>query len=219
MMIWVTYFFTALAVSCVFVAAGWRSRRVAKAPLPLDRYELPFDPLWGSADLDVPQDQSQTRSDVDRAVRLALERVTPLLRSHSVQADIAVAPGLLVRMRLEALAELIEELLTAAVHAAPTCRLLLAASMRGDTIEISAIDDVPAANRELREASVRGLMQRVSMRGGSLRIEVQPDEGTTMILRLAAATDRRAGRGPVPDVGTTMPVASSIDAHGTVARG
>ena len=219
MTIWVAYFFAALAVSCMFVAAGWRSRRIARAPLPPNRYELPFDPLWGSADLDVPQDESQTRSDLDRAVRLALKRVTPLLRSHSVQADIAVAPGLLVRMRLEALAELIEELLTAAVHAAPTCRLLLTASMRGDAIEISAIDDVPAANRELREASVRGLMQRVSMRGGSLHIEVQPDEGTTMTLRLAAAPDRRASRGPVPDPGSAMPVASRIDAHGTVARG
>ena len=219
MTIWVTYFFAALVVSCVFVAAGWRSRRAVKAPLSLDRYELPFDPLWGSTDFDVPRDQSQNRSDVDRAVRLALKRVTPLLRSYFVQADIAVAPGLLVRMRLEALAELIEELLTAAVHAAPTCRLLLTASMRGDTIEISAIDDVPAANRELREASVRGLMQRVSIRGGSLHVEVQSDQGTTMTLRLAAATDRRASRDPVSDAGSTTPVASRIDAHGTVVPG
>ncbi len=217
MTIWVTYFFAALAVSCVFIAAGWRSRHVAAAAAPQDRYELPFDPLWDSAIGDVSQ--NQTRSDADRAVRLALKRIMPLLRSHSVQADIAVAPGLLVRMRMEALAELIEELLAAAVHAAPASRLLLTASMRGDHVEISTIDDVPGADSETRTASVRGLIQRVSIRGGSLHVMVRPDEGTTMTLRLAAGSERRASRDAVREAGSTAPVASRIDAGGSVPRG
>jgi hypothetical protein len=217
MTIWVTYFCAALTVSCVFIAAGWRSRRVAGAAAPRDRYELPFDPLWDSAAGDASQ--NQTQSDADQALRLALKRIMPLLRSHSVQADIAVAPGLLVRMRMEALAALIEELLAAAVHAAPATRLLLTASMRGDHVEISTNDDVPVADSETRMASVRGLMQRVSIRGGSLHIAVQPNEGTTMTLRLAAGSERRASRDTVREAGSTAPAASRIDAQGTVAPG
>ncbi|HBK07163.1 MAG TPA: hypothetical protein DDZ81_15150 [Acetobacteraceae bacterium] len=204
MTIWMAYFLAAVAASGAFIAAGWRSRRILTSSPPKGRYELPFDPLWGGAADDLSPTQPQ--SDVEAAVRLALKRLAPMLKSQSVQADIAVAPGLLVRMRVDTLADLVEELLGAAVHAAPTSRLLLTASAHGDQVEISITDDVPGAAPDVRAASVRGLMERVSIRGGSLNIDVHPAEGTTMTLRLAAGVERRTGREPRD--ATRAPVAS-----------
>lgn len=190
MTIWMAYFLAALAASGVFVAAGRRSRRVLGSASLNGRYELPIDPLWGGAEEDVSTNQHQ--ADAEAAIRLALKRLTPLLRGQSIQADVAVSPGLLVRMRVAALADLVEELLVVAIHAAPASRLLLTASARGDQVEISTTDDLPGADPGLRAASVRGLMQRASSDGGSLHIDVRADEGTTMTLRLAAGTERRS---------------------------
>ncbi len=220
MTIWMTYFLAAVTASCAFIAAGWRSRRVLTSAPQLERYELPFDPLWGTAAGDASYNQTQT--DADQAVRLALKRMAPLLRSHSIQADIAIAPGLLVRMRLEALADLIEELLAASVHAAPASRLLLTASLQGDHVEISTTDDVPGADREVRTSRVRGLMQQVSIRGGSLHVAVRPAEGTTITLRLAAGFERRASGGPrgaVREPGAIESERLRNDMGGTVAPG
>jgi hypothetical protein len=197
-----TYLLAAVAASGVFIAAGWRSRRILNASAPADGYELPIDPLWGEATTDQPAGQSQ--SDAETAVRLALKRLGPLLKSQSVQADIAVAPNLLVRMRVSALADLVEELLGAAVHAAPASRLLLTASAQGDHVEIATTDDVPNADPDLRAARVRGLMERVSIRGGSLHIDVRPSEGTTMTLRLAAGAERRGSPRQAPPIAGWM---------------
>ena len=81
--------------------------------------------------------------------------------------------------------ELLEEMLTAVVHAAPVSRILLTAAADGANISISMSDDIPNADQEVRRASVRGLMKRVAMRGGALDVDVQPGEGTTMTLRLS----------------------------------
>jgi hypothetical protein len=40
-------------------------------------------------------------------------------------------------------------------------------------------------------ADVRGLMERVALRGGTLDVDVRPAEGTTMTLRIAAVVQER----------------------------
>jgi signal transduction histidine kinase len=115
---------------------------------------------------------------------LALKRLAPLMANLSVQADIAASFGLMVRMRGAALVELLEEMLTVVVHAAPVSRILLTAAADGPNISISMSDDIPNADQDVRRASVRGLMKRVAMRGGALDVDVHPGEGTTMTLRL-----------------------------------
>jgi hypothetical protein len=45
---------------------------------------------------------------------------------------------------------------------------------------------MPGADAAVRRAGVRGLMERVAMRGGALDVDVRPAEGTTMTLRLPA---------------------------------
>jgi len=176
------YFLAAAAAAAVFVAAGWRSNTAVAV-----RQGLSVDPVWGDAEADAHA--SEARADVGVAMRLALKRLEPVMANQSVQADVAAPPGLPVRMRGAALAELLEEMLAAAIHGAPASRLLLTAATHGNRIDVGITDDMPGADPAVRLGSVRGLIERAARRGGALEVNVRPAEGTTMTLRLAAAVD------------------------------
>jgi hypothetical protein len=184
------YFLAAVAASCIFIVAGWRSRQASGLAVAQGRYGLPVDPLWGDADIDVDAPQA----DVGAAVRLALKRLAPVMANQSVQAEVAAQSGLRARMRGAALTDLLEELLTASIHGAPASRLLLTATTHGDRVYVAVTDDMPGADPAVRLGSVRGLIERIALRGGALDVNVRPAEGTTMTLRLAAATEERADK-------------------------
>jgi hypothetical protein len=181
-----TYFSAAVAASGVFIVAGWRSKRVASAACASGGVAT-ADPLWDEAEIDLASSHSQT--DIGAAVRLALKRLGPAMAQRSVHAEVAVPSGLMVRMRSATLADLLEDLVTATIHAAPACRLLLTAAAHGDRIHVGVTDDMPGADPAVRVGSVRSLMERVALRGGALDVEVRPAEGTTMTLRLTAGDE------------------------------
>jgi hypothetical protein len=183
------YFLAAVAACGIFVVAGWRSKHARGSAVAVAGHGLPVDPLWGEAE--TATDASEAQADVGAAIRLVLKRLAPMMARQSVQAEIASSSGLRVRMRSAALVELLEEMLSAAIHGAPACRLLLTATTRGDGIDVGITDDMPGADPAVRLGSVRGLMERVAMRGGVLDVNVRPAEGTTMTLRLAAAAEER----------------------------
>jgi hypothetical protein len=193
--IWLTYFVGAAAASVVFLVAGWRSKQAQGFTSARSGQALPYDPLWNEADID--PSESKPQADAGAALRLALKRLAPVMANRSVQADVAASFGLLVRMRAAALADLLEEMLAAAVHAAPASRILLTAGAQGGSIAICITDDIPNADPHVRKACVRGLMERVAMRGGALDVHVRPDEGTTMTLRLSSVADE-ANEDPPP---------------------
>jgi hypothetical protein len=215
--IWTAYLFAAVAASGFVVAAGWRSKQVHGSAAAKNAHSLPSDPLWGDPEIDL--NASETWADVGGAIRLALKRLAPVFASQSVKVDVAAPSGLVGRMRGTALADILEELLTAAVHGAPASRLLLTAATHGDRIYVGVTDDRPGADPALRVASVRGLMERVALRGASLDIDVRPADGTTMTLRLASAP-REAAESKDQDLpesakGGTPP---SIPIMGTASR-
>jgi glucose-6-phosphate-specific signal transduction histidine kinase len=109
-----------------------------------------------------------------------------VIAGRSVSVDVAARRGLLVRMRGPVLADLMEELVAAVLHSAPASALLLTASAHGDRIYISLTDDVPGADPFVRQAMLRGVMERVALRGGAIDVRVRPDEGTTVTLRVMA---------------------------------
>ena len=181
----VAYFLAAVAASGVFVAAGWRGKTALTLVAVQGRQGFLIDPGWGDAEAD--SHAPEHRADVGVAMRLALKRLSPIMSNRSVQADVAALPGLGVRMPGAVLAELLEEMLAAAIRGAPASRLLLTAAKHGNRIDVDITDDMPGADRVVRLGSVRGLMERVASRGGTLEVDVRPAEGTTMTLRLAAA--------------------------------
>jgi hypothetical protein len=184
-----TYFLAAVAASGIFIVAGWRSKNTQVLAGEPSRHGLPIDPLWG--DFEIDSKASPAHADAGVAMRLALKRLAPVMARQSVQAELATPLGLQVRMRGAALADLLEELLTVAIHSAPASRLLLTASTHGDRIQIGITDDMPGIDAAVRLGSLRGLIERVATRGGTLDVNVRPAEGTTMTLHLAAAIDAR----------------------------
>jgi hypothetical protein len=182
-----TYFVAAAAASGVFIVAGWRSKRAHGRISARFGHGRALDPLWDEPEIDVTEAKPQ--ADAGAALRLALKRLAPVMVKNSVQADVAASFGLMVRMRGAALADLLEEMLAAAIHAAPASRILLTAAPHGGRVSICITDDVPNADLDVRRAGVRGLMERVAMRGGALDVDVRPSEGTTMTLRLSSVTE------------------------------
>ena len=179
------YFLAAAAASGVFIAAGWRGK-TDLALVPVRGRPGPGnDP--GRGDVEANLYAPEARADVGVAIRVALKRLSPIMTNQFVQADVAALPGLRVRMRCAPLADLLEEMLAAAIHGAPASRLLLTATAQGSRIDVGITDDMPGADPVVRLGSVRGLMERVARRGGLLEVKVRPSEGTTLTLRLAAA--------------------------------
>jgi hypothetical protein len=195
-----TYLIAGAASSVLFVAAGWRSHRAVGTSSPYVRLGLGMhislpDDVPGPANPDVAPE-----NDVSAAIYLALARLSAVIASQSVKIDVAVRPGLKVGLRGAALADTLEELLAAALQAAPACRMLLTAAADGDRIDINVTDDMPGGDPAVRLGRIKTLKQRVAMRGDSLTVHVSPKEGTTMTLRLARGADRAAEQ--VPDKAT-----------------
>jgi hypothetical protein len=201
--IWATYLLAALAVSGAFVIAGRRSKTIVRLAAIREENGLPVDPLWSEAEPDLAADDS--RCDVDAALRQALKRLAPIMANQSIHADVATSPGLLVRMPGAVLTDLLEEVLAATVKAAPSSRLLLTTSVRGDRVAISVTDDVPDADPDLRRAGFQALNERVVLRGATLDVEVRPHEGTTTTLRLANARETKDRALPETPRGAARP--------------
>jgi hypothetical protein len=199
------YFLAAVAASCIFVVAGWRSRRTSGLAVAQGRGGLAVDPLWGDAEIDA----DAPHADVGAAMRLALKRLAPVMANQSVQAEVATQSRLPVRMRGAALTDLLEEMLTAAIHGAPASRLLLTATTHGDRVYVGITDDMPGADPAVRLGSVRGLIERIALRGGALDVNVRPAEGTTMTLRLAAAIEEEPDQMDPPSAEPTRELSGS----------
>jgi hypothetical protein len=194
--IWVAYVVVAVVASGIFLVAGWRTKQAHGYTAARASQGLPHDPLWDEPDTDLSETSSQ--ADAGTALRLVLKRLSPVMATRFIQAEVAAAFGLRVRMRGAVLADLLEEMLSTAIHAAPASRILLTAAAQGEHVAICITDDIPYADADVRRASVRGLTERVALRGGTLDIAVRPNEGTTMTLRLGAALDEPEDR-PLPE--------------------
>ena len=66
----------------------------------------------------------------------------------------------------------------------------MTAATRGDGIYVGITDDMPGANITVRMGSVRSLIQRIAMRGGALDVDVRPNEGATLTLRLPVVSEQ-----------------------------
>jgi hypothetical protein len=204
--IWIAYLLAAAVASGIFLLAGWRSKQAHSYTAARTSYGLPHDPLWDEAEKDPIE--STLHADAAAALRLALKRLAPVMAARFVQAEVAAGFGLRVRMRGAALADLLEEMLGTVIHAAPASRILLTVVEQSGQVAISMTDDIPNADIDVRRAGVRGLTERVALRGGHLDVTARPDEGTTMTLRLGGAADEdREGDQALlqPTTGPTAP--------------
>jgi hypothetical protein len=183
-----TYLIAASAVSILFIAASWRGRQPAAAASPAPRPDQRRPAGMQPAVTDPAASGFAAQGDVAGAASIALARLRPVIAGQFVKIDVAIRPGLRVRMRGHVLIDLLEELLAVALRAAPASRMLLTAVAQGDQVHISVTDDMPVADAALRQGQVRSLAERVAKRGDALLVTVSSGEGTTMTLRLAGCS-------------------------------
>jgi hypothetical protein len=175
------YVLVASLGSAVFLFAGLRGyRRHARDlwPMPLDDIRRDNGPFDG----DQP-------ADVGSACSVALNRVMPRLRDRGVWLDVAVRPGLLVRETGHNLADVLEQMLIA-MTGGSNQRVLLSAAPHGGQIAITVTNDAPQADVPTLQGAVRDLSARLALRGASLDASAVPDQGASMVLRVAAVTHR-----------------------------
>jgi hypothetical protein len=171
------YFAVSLIATAFIITAGYWFGRMRW------RVVLPAKPIAAVAD----PSTFDSATDVRTAVIAALKRLMPILASREVRADVAVPPGLLVRMPGGVLEDLLEDLLATTIQRTPASRVLLASSLRGAQVQISVSDDAAGADLAERRGCFRQMSERVALNGGALDFDVRPAEGTIMTLRLAAA--------------------------------
>ena len=179
-----SYFIATAAAFVLFFAAGWRGRQTAGAAAPMSRARVGMHVILPDGAPD-PATGDNDRDDVSTAIYLALARLASVIARQSVKVDVAVRPGLRVRMQGPILAGVLEELLTIAVQAAPVSQLLVTAVEDGNRVDIAITDDMPGGDAAVRVGRIAPMTQRLKLRGDSLAVHVRPKEGTTMTLSLA----------------------------------
>ncbi len=187
-----SYLIATAAAFVLFFAAGWRGRQTAGVPAPILRPRFGMHVILPDGISD-PGLDGHARDDVSTTVYLALARLASVIARQSVKIDVAVRPGLRVRMRSPLLADVLEELVTLAVQAAPASQVLLTAVEDGDHVDIGITDDMPGGDAANRLGRIATLIERLRLRGDSLKVDVRPNEGTTMTLRLAGSTGTARG--------------------------
>jgi hypothetical protein len=199
-----TYFVAAVAASGIFILAGWRSKQAHTITSARVGHQVPADPLWDETEIDpaegtrkAPAD-TMPKTDTAAALRVALRHLAPVMANRAIQADVAAASGIMAQISGPALVDLLEEMISAAINAAPASRLLLTAAAHDGNVFIGVTDDMPVADADVRRAAVRGIRDRALARGGNLDVIVRPYEGTTITLRLDAAPQDRASEEPPP---------------------
>ena len=140
---------------------------------------------------------------VEHEVREAVARVAADRESTGTWIDLAVQPGLWVRADTGTVRAMLMELLLCAMRDASCRRVLLSAVQQSGRVRIAVTDDGLAATTESRAYELRHIGDLVALQGGSMQIDVYPDQGTTVALGL-----------PIPHVtGRPTTVADRFDAR------
>jgi anti-sigma regulatory factor (Ser/Thr protein kinase) len=175
---------------CAIVFSGWRRRShlisrqhggepALRASPPFDLVRMPF----ASAALDIATEAR------DVLARMATEAAGCL-----VQLEVAVQPGLAVHADRFALRAVLSQLVGNAIRHAAGGRVLLSASRLGGRVQIAVIDDGVGPDAVAQEAALREVVQLVALQGGTIEVEAQRGEGTTVLVRLPESD--AAGRAP-----------------------
>ena len=131
-----------------------------------------------------PPPRADRRLDVATEARAVMGSFAELATQRGVRMELAVEPGLMVRMEQYQFHELLGAVLTHAVHAG-SGRVLLGAMRHAGRVQIAIMDESRGTNREQQEADLRPAARLAALQGATLDVDARPD-GTTILLRLLA---------------------------------
>ena len=180
-----------LVVCGLIVVSGWQRRRdlLARRRRPGigHQFELGHTPFVSGV-IDVAAEASAV-----------IRQFEGSAAAKFVSLQMAVQPGLTVRVDPGAFRAVLSDLLDTAIDQAAGGRVLLGATRSGHRIRISVSDDGARADGPRREASLRDAERLAAMHGAVMRVEARPSEGTTVeyMLPVHDGTPRaRAGGEP-----------------------
>lgn len=161
-----------VVVCGLIVVSGWRRRRgvlARQSQRGIGRqFELGHAPFV-SGMIDVAAEAAGVMRQFEGAAA-----------SKFVALQIAVQPGLTVRVDPGAFRAVLSDLLDTAIDQAAGGRVLLGATRSGNRIRISVSDDGARADGPRREASLRDAERLAAMHGAVMRVDARPSEGTTV---------------------------------------
>ncbi len=175
----------ALTVSVIFVAAGWRARRVLQlrqgGHQTSNRFEL-----------------GQTRfasglMDVAAEVSSVLRQFEGLAAQNFVALDVAIQPRLAVRADARVFREIVGDLVAHAIGQSPCGRVLLGAGRSGGRVQVTVCDDGPGVDRGLQASKLRPAERLAALQGATMEVDARAGQGTTVVLRLPEPGAARRG--------------------------
>ena len=119
----------------------------------------------------------------------------------------AVAPDLTVQTDPNTFRAVLRAMIGHAIRQSPAGRVLLSAVRRGARVEIAVIDDGDGPPVAMQQAVLRDVAQAVALQGGTFEIEVQPGEGTTVLMRLPEPVVPMPAAGTAPPASVVEPAA------------
>jgi len=189
-----------VAVCGVFVVSGWQRRRGLLARQSRrgigHQFELGHTPFVSGM------------TDVAAEAAGVMRQFEGTAASKFVALQIAVQPGLSVRVDPGAFRAVLSDLLDTAIDQAAGGRVLLGAARSGNRIRISVSDDGARVDGPRREASLRDAERLAAMHGAVMRVDARPSEGTTVLYLLPVhdgAPRQRLGGEPTDPAGVWAP--------------
>ncbi len=191
---------------------AWRQRQLVLARQDSDPGELPAPAAFVLGQTPFVG----VRLDVTTEVRHVLETLAPEAARHLVQLEIAVAPDISLHADRAAMRALLTLLAHHAIRQAGG-RVLLCAAMLGGRMQIAVTDDGAGPELAVQQAMLRPAAELVALQGGTLEIQAQAGEGTTVVVRLPeASASGRAAEEVAPRRAGTRAVAA--EGHAMVAE-
>lgn len=125
-------------------------------------------------------------SGLDWVLRQAAAEAAARCRSASGHIELALGnidPGCI---NPGALQNAMREVMVSAVDASSSGRVLVTAAARGNQMQIRVTDDGAGSDHAGRTASLCQAAALLALQDGSMTVEVRPDRGTTVTIRLPA---------------------------------
>jgi hypothetical protein len=168
-----------LAVSIPFVVAAWLATR--KRPNQSIRPDFGADAI--ACGLPTSFDAADTH-DAERMVRAAAWAEGQLADSRFVRLEMAVSPGIRTRVCPIALRDALRTTVRNAIGDTRGGQVLITAMASADELRITVTDDGPDTDLASRACLARVAAALIEPHGGSIDVEINPGEGTTVSLRL-----------------------------------
>ncbi len=122
--------------------------------------------------------------DVAHEVAGALGQLQAMAHRHQAELQVAVQPKLTMWADPSALQQMLVGLLSQAIARAAGGAVLVSAGWHGGRVQVTVVDDGPAADHATLLGLLREVEQGAALQGGTFEIDCRKGSGTRVVLRM-----------------------------------